>query len=274
VCGWRGARNNFWVLVARGPADGCRASMCGCVAWQRPPEHVVPSSGAGGHGPPSRPPRPPRPVAPTRGAQRPYSLCRTRRCGGPRHGRVPRGERHGDTPPAPTCHAQDPRHPARLRSRRTAVRVGLQGWCRPHLPCSVRSPMRARTLADGRGSARSKAVALAHPPGRPRVARGWPRRLASLAWALARIVSQRHQQLLRRRKNLGLHLWTTYWTIHFICFDRSVGRRGVAQLGSAPASGAGGRKFKSSRPDYFKRWVGYSVWGGLEAVMCELFREC
>ena len=26
--------------------------------------------------------------------------------------------------------------------------------------------------------------------------------------------------------------------------------RGVAQLGSAPASGAGGRKFKSSRPDH------------------------
>src|SRR5712692_2156009 len=83
-----------------------------------------------------------------------------------------------------------------------------------------------------------------------------------------------HPSLLRRRKNLGLHLWTTYWTIHFICFDRSVGRRGVAQLGSAPASGAGGRKFKSSRPDYFKWWVGHSVWGGLEAVMCGLFREC
>ena len=29
------------------------------------------------------------------------------------------------------------------------------------------------------------------------------------------------------------------------------GRRGVAQLGSAPASGAGGRWFKSSRPDHF-----------------------
>ena len=29
-------------------------------------------------------------------------------------------------------------------------------------------------------------------------------------------------------------------------------RRGVAQLGSAPASGAGGRWFKSSRPDHFR----------------------
>ena len=30
--------------------------------------------------------------------------------------------------------------------------------------------------------------------------------------------------------------------------------RGVAQLGSAPASGAGGRWFKSSRPDQFPSW--------------------
>ena len=30
--------------------------------------------------------------------------------------------------------------------------------------------------------------------------------------------------------------------------------RGVAQPGSAPASGAGGRWFKSSRPDQFPSW--------------------
>ena len=36
-------------------------------------------------------------------------------------------------------------------------------------------------------------------------------------------------------------------------YEDGDGRRGVAQLGSAPASGAGGRWFKSSRPDHFSR---------------------
>ena len=38
--------------------------------------------------------------------------------------------------------------------------------------------------------------------------------------------------------------------------------RGVAQPGSAPASGAGGRWFKSSRPDQFPRWQIGVVGGG------------
>jgi hypothetical protein len=42
------------------------------------------------------------------------------------------------------------------------------------------------------------------------------------------------------------------------------GLRGVAQLGSAPALGAGGRWFESSRPDFL--WVvsKMSEWSGLK----------
>ena len=50
--------------------------------------------------------------------------------------------------------------------------------------------------------------------------------------------------------------------------------RGVAQLGSAPASGAGGRWFKSSRPDHFFPWqIGISGGSACSASTAQLAEE-
>ena len=50
--------------------------------------------------------------------------------------------------------------------------------------------------------------------------------------------------------------------------------RGVAQLGSAPASGAGGRWFKSSRPDHFFPWqIGVSGGGRCSSAVAGLAEE-
>ena len=50
--------------------------------------------------------------------------------------------------------------------------------------------------------------------------------------------------------------------------------RGVAQLGSAPASGAGGRWFKSSRPDHLFLWqIGVSGGGTCSDAVARLAEE-
>lgn len=105
----------------------------------------------------------PRPVAPSRGAHSPAAsaargvLMSTTR-------RVHRGESHWDTPPAPRATRRTIANPNVYGSCARWRVVGPQGWCRPRLPCHVRSPMRERMPSDGRGSAQSVAVALAHPP--------------------------------------------------------------------------------------------------------------
>jgi hypothetical protein len=115
-----------------------------------------------------------------------------------------RGERHGDTPPAPTRHAPDPRHPTRLRIRHTVVRRRSPGrvpaalaWpgALPDASEDASGRQKERTERGRRSgpSLRVLVTCTPHPHSRPRVERGWHLQLASRARALARIAPQRHQ---------------------------------------------------------------------------------